>query len=134
MLIKRKKKEVVLPIWDREEEYQSLKKAHDEAQNNYLSYYGDDMEKKHALQTEWLNLKKLYDPLYVQREEWLRETGTHPKAEKKEGLSTETKVMIGVTTFSTIAPIAAEHWGLIMRNAKDVTSRAWNYLMKTFHK
>ena len=133
-MIKRKKKEVEIPIWDREQEYQDLKKAHDQAQFCYLDYQGSDETERQRLETEWLKLKKLYDPLYVQREEWLKETGTHPKVQKKEGLSKETKVMAGLTIAGWAVPMAAEHFGIILRSAKDITSKCWSYAMGTFKK
>lgn len=129
-MLGRKKKEIVVPVWDREDEYQALKIATDEAQKKYLEYGGDSEETKSLLEEEWLKLKKLYEPLYAMREEWLREAGIHPKVEQRQKMTVYEKTTIGITAFGMIAPTLWEQKGVLWRGAKEHGQRLWNLCMK----
>lgn len=129
-MLKRKKKEIIVPVWDREEEYQLLKARTDEARKEYLEYRGEDEDKKKQLEAEWLKLQKLYEPLYAMRENWLREAGVHPQAEKRAKMSMYEKATLGVTAFGMIAPTVWEQKGVIWKSGKEMGQRLWNLCMK----
>lgn len=51
-MLKKKKKEVIIPVWEREQEYQLLYTKMAEAKANYLTYEGTDEETRARLKTE----------------------------------------------------------------------------------
>lgn len=128
----KKKKEIVIPVWEREQEYQLLYAKMSLAKAEYLNYEGHDEALKAELKAEWLELEKVFTPLYEMRECWMDKTGVRPKKVEKEKLSKEAKVTIGVTAGSLIIPPLIENRGIIMRNAKDIWNKSYNLLLGVF--
>lgn len=114
-----KKKEIIIPIWDREEEYQRTYSRMIAAEELYRNYAGDDEKEEEKLKSEWVELKKLFEPLYAQREDWLDKSGTRECKEKKEKTSRDTKVAAAVTLFGIALPPIIENRGIIIKGIKD---------------
>ena len=114
MIFKKQKENVVL-VWDREEEYQRAYAKMVAAEEAY------DLatENKEELKAAWLEQKKIFEPLYVQREEWLDKTGTRPKAQQKDKISKDAKLAAGVTILGIGLPVILENRGIIMKGVRD---------------
>ena len=128
-LFKRKKKEIVVPVWEREDEYWLLYKKMAEAKARYLTYTGEDANEREALKAEWLELEKLYTPLYQMREDWMDKSNVRPKIKEKDRLTKSSILMAVMTAFGMILPAAVENRGIIIKTAKDTTQRAWNAMV-----
>lgn len=128
-LFKRKKKEIVVPVWEREDEYWLLYKKMAEAKARYLTYDGEDANEREALKAEWLELEKLYTPLYQMREDWMDKSNVRPKIKEKDRLTKSSILMAVMTAFGMILPAAVENRGIIIKTAKDTTQRAWNAMV-----
>lgn len=128
-LFKRKKKEIVVPVWEREDEYWLLYKKMAEAKARYLTYTGEDANEREALKAEWLELEKLYTPLYQMREDWMDKSNVRPKIKEKDRLTRSSILMAVMTAFGMILPAAVENRGIIIKTAKDTTQRAWNAMV-----
>lgn len=122
----RKKKQEVIPVWEREEEYMLLYKKMAEAKARYLTYEGSDEAERARLKAEWLELEKVYTPLYQMKQEWMKNTNCFEKVEEKDKLSKSAVLMAVMTVFGIIAPPLMENWGIIIKKGGDVVSRAWN--------
>lgn len=128
-LFKRKKKEIIVPVWEREDEYWLLYKKMAEAKARYLTYTGEDANEREALKAEWLELEKLYTPLYQMREDWMDKSNVRPKIKEKDRLTKSSILMAVMTAFGMILPAAVENRGIIIKTAKDTTQRAWNAMV-----
>lgn len=128
-LFKRKKKEIITPVWEREDEYWLLYKKMAEAKAKYLTYDGEDAIERGALKAEWLELEKLYTPLYQMREDWMDKSNVRPKIKEKDRLTKSSILMAVMTAFGMILPAAVENRGIIIKTAKDTTQRAWNAMV-----
>ena len=128
-LFKRKKKEIIVPVWEREDEYWLLYKKMAEAKARYLTYDGEDTNERESLKTEWLELEKLYTPLYQMREDWMDKSNVRPKIKEKDRLTKSSILMAVMTAFGMILPAAVENRGIIIKTAKDTTQRAWNAMV-----
>lgn len=128
-LFKRKKKEIIVPVWEREDEYWLLYKKMAEAKARYLTYTGKDTNEREALKAEWLELEKLYTPLYQMREDWMDKSNVRPKIKEKDRLTKSSILMAVMTAFGMILPAAVENRGIIIKTAKDTTQRAWNAMV-----
>lgn len=128
-LFKRKKKEIITPVWEREDEYWLLYKKMAEAKARYLTYDGEDAIERGALKAEWLELEKLYTPLYQMREDWMDKSNVRPKIKEKDRLTKSSILMAVMTAFGMILPAAVENRGIIIKTAKDTTQRAWNAMV-----
>lgn len=128
-LFKRKKKETVVPVWEREDEYWLLYRKMAEAKARYLTYDGEDAIERGALKAEWLELEKLYTPLYQMREDWMDKSNVRPKIKEKDKLTKSSILMAVMTAFGMILPAAVENRGIIIKTAKDTTQRAWNAMV-----
>ena len=115
----KKKKEIIVPKWDREEEYQRTYSRMIAAEEVYRNYSGEDKVEEEQLKTEWLELKKLFEPLYAQREDWIDKSGTRERKEQKEKTSRDTKVAAAVTIFGIALPPIIENRGIIIKGVKD---------------
>lgn len=133
-LFKRKKKEIVVPVWEREDEYWLLYKKMAEAKARYLTYDGEDVNEREALKAEWLELEKLYTPLYQMREDWMDKSNVRPKIKEKDKLTKSSILMAVMTAFGIILPPAIENRGIILKTAKDATQRAWNAMVSLLKK
>lgn len=116
MIFKKKQKEVV-PVWDREEEYQRAYAKMIAAEELYD--IATDIQEKENLKAAWLEQKKIFEPLYVQREEWLDKTGTRPKAQQRDTVSKDAKLAAGVTILGIGLPVILENRGIIMKGVRD---------------
>ena len=128
-LFKRKKKEFITPVWEREDEYWLLYRKMAEAKARYLTYDGEDAIERAALKAEWLELEKLYTPLYQMREDWMDKSNVRPKIKEKDRLTKSSILMAVMTAFGMILPAAVENRGIIIKTAKDTTQRAWNAMV-----
>lgn len=128
-LFKRKKKEIITPVWEREDEYWLLYRKMAEAKAKYLTYDGEDAIERGALKAEWLELEKLYTPLYQMREDWMDKSNVRPKIKEKDRLTKSSILMAVMTAFGMILPAAVENRGIIIKTAKDTTQRAWNAMV-----
>ena len=128
-LFKRKKKEIIVPVWEREDEYWLLYKKMAEAKARYLTYTGEVTNEREALKAEWLELEKLYTPLYQMREDWMDKSNVRPKIKEKDRLTKSSILMAVMTAFGMILPAAVENRGIIIKTAKDTTQRAWNAMV-----
>lgn len=133
-LFKRKKKEIVVPIWEREDEYWLLYKKMAEAKARYLTYDGIDANERELLKAEWLELEKLYTPLYQMREDWMDKSNVRPKVKEKDKLTKSSILMAVMTAFGMILPPVIENRGIIIKTAKDATQRAWNAMVSLLKK
>lgn len=116
MIFKKKQKEVV-PVWDREEEYQRAYAKMIAAEELYD--IATDIQEKENLKAVWLEQKKLFEPLYAQREEWLDKTGARPKAQQKDKITKDAKLAAGVTILGIGLPVVLENRGIIMKGVRD---------------
>ena len=128
-IFKRKKKEIIIPVWEREDEYWLLYRKMAEAKARYLTYNGEDIIEREALKAEWLELEKLYTPLYQMREDWLDKSNVRPRIKEKDKLTKSSILMAVMTAFGMILPPVIENRGIIIKTAKDVTQRAWNAMV-----
>lgn len=133
-LFKRKKKEIVAPVWEREDEYWLLYRKMAEAKARYLTYDGEDAIERGALKAEWLELEKLYTPLYQMREDWMDKSNVRPRIKEKDKLTKSSILMAVMTAFGIILPPAIENRGIIIKSAKDATQRAWNAMVSLLKK
>lgn len=133
-LFKRKKKEIIVPVWEREDEYWLLYKKMAEAKARYLTYDGIDANERESLKAEWLELEKLYTPLYQMREDWMDKSNVRPKIKEKDKLTKSSILMAVMTAFGMILPAAIENRGIIIKTAKDTTQRAWNAMVSLLKK
>ena len=124
-----KKKEVIIPVWEREDEYWLLYKKMAEAKARYLTYNGGNKEEAELLKSEWLELEKLYTPLYQMREDWMDKSNVRPKIKEKDKLTKSSILMAVMTAAGIILPSALENRGVILKGAKDATSKAWNAMV-----
>ena len=131
-LFKRKKKEIIVPVWEREDEYWLLYRKMTEAKARYLTYDGEDAIERGALKAEWLELEKLYTPLYQMREDWMDKSNVRPKIKEKDKLTKSSILMAVMSAFGMILPAAVENRGIIIKTGKDVTQRAWNAMVSFF--
>ena len=125
----RKKKQEVIPVWEREEEYWAVFAKFKEAKFRYLSYEGNDEEERERLESEWLKWEKLYTPLYQLRDEWLEKTNSREKVKEKDRLTKNAILMAVLTAVGMVGPSVVENRGIIMKGAKDGVGRAWNGLL-----
>lgn len=128
----RKKKQEVIPVWEREEEYMLLYTKMAEAKAKYLTYEGDDEKERTRLKNEWLELEKVYTPLYQMKQEWMDKSNCRPKVEEKDRLSKSAILMAVMTAFGIIAQPVMENRGVIIKNGKDIVSKAWNGMLSFF--
>lgn len=134
MLFKRKKKEIIIPVWEREDEYWLLYQKMAEAKARYLTYDGEDAIERVALKAEWLELEKLYTPLYQMREDWMDKSNVRPRIKEKDKLTKSSILMAVMTAFGMILPPVIENRGIIIKTAKDATQRAWNAMVSLLKK
>lgn len=113
-LFKKKKKDEVL-VWDREEEYQRAKTRMVDAEIAYIECK-DKGEEKENLKTAWLEAKKIFEPLYCQREDWFDKNSVRPKRDR---ISKDAKLAAGVTILGIGLPPLIENRGVIMRHARE---------------
>lgn len=133
-IFKRKKKEIIIPVWEREDEYWLLYRKMAEAKARYLTYNGEDVIEREALKAEWLELEKLYTPLYQMREDWLDKSNVRPRIKEKDKLTKSSILMAVMTAFGMILPPVIENRGIIIKTAKDATQRAWNAMVSLLKK
>lgn len=133
-MFKRKKKEIVVPVWEREDEYWLLYRKMAEAKARYLTYDGEDAIERGALKAEWLELEKLYTPLYQMREDWMDKSNVRPRIKEKDKLTKSSILMAVMTAFGMILPPVIENRGIIIKTAKDATQRAWNAMVSLLKK
>lgn len=133
-IFKRKKKEIIVPVWEREDEYWLLYRKMAEAKARYLTYDGEDAIERGALKAEWLELEKLYTPLYQMREDWMDKSNVRPRIKEKDKLTKSSILMAVMTAFGIILPPAIENRGIIIKSAKDATQRAWNAMVSLLKK
>ena len=132
MMLGRKKKQEVIPTWEREEEYLLLYSKMAEAKARYLTYEGDDETERARLKAEWLELEKVYTPLYQMKQEWMDKSNCRPKVEERDRLSKSAILMAVMTAFSIVAQPVMENRGVIIKNGKDIVSKAWNGMLSFF--
>lgn len=128
----RKKKVEDVPVWEREEEYLLLYSKMAEAKAKYLTYDGEDEEERTRLKNEWLELEKVYTPLYQMKQEWMDKSNCRPRIEEKDHLSKSAILMAVMTAFGIVAPAFMENRGVIIKNGKDIVSKAWNGMLSFF--
>ena len=122
MFKKKKKNLEVIPVWEREGEYQRAYAKLLDAEENLDAAKADETaseEEISRLTKEWARAKEIFEPLYMQRIDWLRMTDTMPKREGKEKISKDTKLAAIVTLLGVALPPIIEYKGIIMRHAKD---------------
>lgn len=112
----KKKKEIIIPKWDREEEYQRAYSKMIFAESEYDDAIEETREEKKAA---WIEAKKIFEPLYAQREEWLDKTGARPTVARKEKVSKDTKLAAGVTILGIALPPLIENRGIIIKGMRD---------------
>lgn len=131
-MLGRKKKQEVIPEWEREAEYMLLYSKMAEAKAKYLTYEGDDETERARLKAEWLELEKVYTPLYQMKQEWMDKSNCRPRIEEKDRLSKSAILMAIMTGFGIIAQPIMENRGVILKTGKDFVSRAWNGMTSFF--
>lgn len=131
-MLKRRKKQEVIPEWEREAEYMLLYSKMAEAKAKYLTYEGDDETERARLKAEWLELEKVYTPLYQMKQEWMDKSNCRPRIEEKDKLSKSAILMAVMTAFGIVAQPIMENRGVILKTGKDFVSRAWNGMTSFF--